>query len=63
MTEHVIGSLGECLKMGLHIRKQKVELAALMSMRDHSSRDAPEPFNAVGIGIIGRRIDEIELLL
>ena len=63
MTEHVIGSPGECLKMGLYIRKQEVELAALMIMRDHSSRDAPEPFNAVRIRIIGRRIDEIELLL
>src|SRR5436305_9600421 len=62
MTEHGIGSLAECLKMGLHIRKQEVELAALMIMRDHSSRDAPEPFNAVGTGIIGRRIDEIQLL-
>ena len=55
-------SPGECLKMGLDIRKQEVEIAALMIMRDHSSRDAPEPLNTVGIGIIGRRIDEVELL-
>ncbi len=43
MTEHVCGSLGEYLKMGLHIRKQEIELAALMMMGDHPSRDAPEP--------------------
>ena len=62
MTEHGIGSPGECLKMGVYIRKQEVEIATLMIMRDHSSRDAPEPFNAVSIGIIGRRINEIQLL-
>jgi len=56
MAEHVSRSLGECLKMGLHVREQKIKMAALMVMRDHSSRDATEPFNTVGIGIMGRRI-------
>ena len=63
MTEHLFGSQGERLKMGLHIRDQECEIASLMSMRDHPSRDAPEPFNAVGIGIIGRSINQIQLLL
>jgi hypothetical protein len=63
MTEHVSWILGECLKMGLHIREQEIEIFSLMIMCDHPSRDAPEPLNAVGIGIIGRGIDQVQLLL
>src|SRR5712691_2452335 len=63
ITEDISGSLRESLKMGVHIRKQELEIAALMIMRDHPPRDAPEPFNTVGIGIISRRIDQIEVLL
>jgi hypothetical protein len=63
MTKHIFGSQGECLKMDLHIGDQEFESSPLMSMGDHPSRDAPEPFNTVGIGIIGRRRDEIQLLL
>jgi predicted ATPase len=48
MTEHVSGSLSECLKMGLHIRKQWIEVTALMIMRHHPSGDAPEPLAAAG---------------
>ena len=43
MLEHVSWILGECLKMGLHIREQEIEIFSLMIMRDHPSRDAPEP--------------------
>src|SRR5947209_3589088 len=63
MAEYIFGGLGECVKGGLYIRKQEIELAALMIMGDHSSRDAPEPLNAVGIGIIGRRVDQVQVLL
>src|SRR2546426_3746108 len=63
MLEHICGSQGECLKMGLHISNQEFEISPLMIMGDHPSRDAPEPFNAVRIRIIGRRIDQIELPL
>jgi len=62
MTEHVSGSLGQCLKMGSHIREQEIEVAALMVMRDHSSRDLPKPLNTVSIGIISRRIDQVQVL-
>ena len=62
MTEHVSGRLSECLKMGLHIREQDLEIAALMIMRDRASRDPPEPLNTVSIGIIGWRIDQVQLL-
>jgi hypothetical protein len=32
-------------------------------MRHDPPRDAPEPFNAIGIRIIGRRIDYVQVLL
>ena len=63
MTEQGCGSLGENPKMVLHIREQELEISALMIMRHDPSRDTPEPFNAVGIGIIGRRIDQVQVLL
>ena len=49
--------------MALHIREQEREIATLMIMRDYPPRDAPEPLNAIGIGIIRRRVDEIQVLL
>jgi hypothetical protein len=39
------------------VNEQKVERATMMIVRDNPPRDAPEPFNAIGIRIIGRRID------
>ncbi len=39
MTEHGSLSLGECLKMGTHVREQELEIPALMIMRDHAPRD------------------------
>jgi len=63
MTKHLCGSLYECLKMSLHIREQECEIAAVMIMCHDPSRDAPEPFDAVGIGIIGGRIDQVQALL
>lgn len=53
----------QCLKMGLHIRKQEREIAAVMMMRHDPSGDTPEPFNTIGIRVIGRRINEVQLLL
>src|SRR5260370_24383802 len=49
--------------MSLHIREQECEIAALMTMCHDPSRDAPEPFDAVGIGIIGGRIAQVQTLL
>ncbi len=63
MTKDLCGSPSQCLKMLLHIREQKLETAALMIMRDHASRDAPEPLDTIGIWIIRRRIDQREVLL
>src|SRR5712691_3280855 len=63
MTEHSGGSLGKFLKMSLHIREQELKIAALMIMRHVPSRDPPEPLNAIGIGIISRRVDQVQLLL
>src|SRR6266566_1850439 len=55
-------SPSQCLKMRLQIREQKLERAAMMIMRDNSSRDAPEPFNTVGVRIIGRDIHQAQML-
>ena len=53
MTEYIIWGLGECLKMGVHVREEELEISSLMIMGDNPSRDAPEPLDAVGIWIIG----------
>ena len=61
--ENVSGSLGKYLKMVLHIRQQKREIATLVIMRHSPSRDLSEPLNAIGIGIISRSINQKEVLL
>ena len=55
-------SPSQCLKMRLQIREQQLECAAMMIMRDNPSRDAPEPFNTVGVRIIGRCIHQVQML-
>jgi len=55
MTKDLCGSPSQCLKMLLHIREEQFKGAAVMIMGHDSSRDAPEPFDAVGIRVIGRR--------
>jgi hypothetical protein len=62
MTKDLVRSPSESLKMLLQIREQQLKRAAMMIMRDHPSRDAPEPFNAVGVGIIGRGIHQAQML-
>src|SRR5947208_13733814 len=63
MTKHLGRSLSQRLKMCLHICEQECEIAAVMIMCHNPSRDAPEPFDAVGIGIIGGSIDQVQALL
>jgi len=43
MTKDLVRSPSESLKMRLQIREQQLERTAMMIMRDHPSRDAPEP--------------------
>ena len=62
MTKDLRWSLDECLEMLLHIREQQLECLAMMIMRHDPSRDAPEPLNAVSVRIIGRRIDQVQML-
>src|SRR5438309_12122050 len=62
MPKDLYGSSSQCLKMLLHIREQQLKGAAVMIMRHDPSRDTPEPFNAVGVGIIGRRIYQVQML-
>ena len=59
MAQNLCGSLGQRLKMLFHIGEQQLKSATLMIMRHDPSRDTPEPFNAVGVGIIGRRIHHV----
>ncbi len=63
MTKDLCGSPSQCLKMLLYIREQQLERAAVMIMGHDSSRDAPEPFDAVGIRVIGGGIHQIQVLL
>jgi len=63
MTKHICGSLGKCLKMLFGIRKQQLKRTTLMIVSDHATRDPPEPLDAIGVGVIGRRIHQIQLLL
>ncbi len=63
MTKDLCGSPSQCLKMLLCIREQQLERAAVMIMGHDSSRDAPEPFDAVGIRVIGGRVHQIQVLL
>jgi hypothetical protein len=44
----------QCLKMCLEVFEQRIERATVVIMRDQPTRDAPEPVNAVGVGIISR---------
>ena len=46
-----------------YLAQQQLKSAAVMIMRHDPSRDPPEPFNAVGIRIIGRCIHQGEVLL
>ena len=59
MTKDFSWSPGECLEMLRHIREQKLERLAMMIMRHDPSRDPPEPFNAIGVRIISRRIHHV----
>jgi hypothetical protein len=53
MSKKLCGRLSQCQKMLLQISEQKLKTAATMIMRHHPARDPPEPFNAVGVRIIG----------
>jgi len=63
MTKDLCGSLTQRLKMLLHIREEQFKRAAVMIMRHDPSRDAPKPFDAVGIRIISGSVHQIQLVL
>ena len=62
MTKDLRRSPSQCLKMLLDIREQQLERVAMMIMGHDSSRDAPEPFDAVSIRIIGGGVHQIQML-
>ena len=63
MPKDLAGSAGQRLKMLLHIPEELLERATVMIVRHDSSRDAPEPFDAVGIRVIGGGIHQIQVIL
>ena len=47
-----------------HLAQQEIEIFSLMIIRDHPSRDARTSTRVpIGIGIIGRGIGQVQLLL
>src|SRR5260370_1176090 len=62
MTKNLGRCASQCLKVRLQIREQKLERAAMMIRRDTPPRDAPEPFNTVSVRIIGRGINQVQML-
>src|SRR5215472_8083538 len=62
MTKNLGRRASRCLKMCLQVSKEKVECAAMVIMCHNAPRDTPEPFNAVGVRIIGRGIDQAQML-
>ena len=62
MPKDLYGSLGQRLKMLLHIREQQIKCAPVMIMRHDPSRDTPEPFNAIGVRIIDWRLHQAQML-
>ena len=63
MTKQGKRGPGQCLKVCFNTGEQPLKVAPLMIMGDDAARDAPEPFNPMGIRIIGGRVDQVELLL
>jgi len=62
MTKQVVRSAGERLEVRSGISQQRFEVSALMIMRDDAAADAPEPLNAIRIRVIGRRVDQRQLI-
>ncbi len=57
MTKQAIRGPSERLKVRSDISEQGLKVFALMIMGDDAAGDAPEPLDASGIGVIGRRVD------
>ncbi len=62
MTKQVVRGAGERLKMRSGISQEHLKVFAMMIMGDKMARDAPEPFDAVRIRVISRRVDEVQLI-
>ena len=62
MTKQVIRGAGKRLKVRSGISEQRLKVSPMMIMRDDPARDAPEPLDAIGIWVVGRRVDERQLI-
>jgi len=62
MTKQVIRGTGEGLKVPSGISQQRLKVSAMMIVCHDSARDTPEPLDAVSIRVIGRRVDQRQLV-
>jgi hypothetical protein len=62
MTKQIIRSAGERLKMSPGISEQRLKVSPMMIKGNKTERDAPEPLDAISIRVIGRRVDQIQLM-
>jgi hypothetical protein len=58
MTKQIIRRLRERLKVRSGISQERLKVFAMMIMRDDAAGDAPEPFNAIGIRVISRCVNQ-----
>ncbi len=62
MTKQIIRRLRERLKVRSGVSEQRFKVSAMMIMGDDAAGDAPEPLNAISIRVIGRRVDQRQLI-
>src|SRR5947209_465544 len=62
MTKQIIRRLRERLKVRSGGGSQHFKVCTMMIMRDNAAGDAPEPLNAMRIRVIGRRVDQRQLI-
>src|SRR5687768_17350354 len=54
--------LPQSLEVDMNILQQCSNSVPLMVVGDFPSRPAPEPFNPIGVGVIGRRVDQPQVV-
>jgi|Tabmets5t2r1_1033131.scaffolds.fasta_scaffold119659_2 hypothetical protein len=62
LPQDKVRMLSEGLEVAMDILHQGSKSGPLMVVRDLSSRPAPEPFDPIGIGVVGRRINDPQVI-
>jgi len=63
MLENKVWMLPQGLEVDMNILHQYSKGIPLMAVGDLTSRPAPEPFGPIGVGVIGRRVDELQVVV